>query len=80
MQPVTYDADADVLYVRLKDGRSARQTRLGDLRIIDLDEDGTILGVEFVDASGGVDLRDLPFAQRVEKLINDSGLTIKLFA
>ena len=45
MQPVTYDADADVLYVRLNDGQSARQSRLGDLRIIDFDDDGKILGV-----------------------------------
>ena len=80
MQPVTYDADADVLYVRLNEGQSARQSRLGDLRIIDFDADGTILGVEFVDASGGADLRDLPFAQKVEQLIHDSGLPIKLYA
>ena len=80
MQPVTYDTDADVLYVRLNDGQSTRQSRLGDLRIIDFDQDGTILGVEFVDASGGADLRDLPFAQRVEQLIHDSGLPIRLFA
>lgn len=80
MQPVTYDVDADVLYVRLKTGKSHSQTRLGDLRIIDWDEDRTMLGVEFIDASGGVDLRDLPFAPTVANLINDSGLPIKLFA
>ncbi len=80
MQPVSYDADADVLYVRLNDGTSVRQSRLGDLRIIDCDADGTILGVDFVDASGGADLRDLPFAQGVEQLIHDSGLPIKLYA
>lgn len=80
MEPVTYDRDADVLYVRLNEGKSARQSRLGDLRIIDMSEEGTVLGIEFVCASGGVDLRDIPFAQRVQQLIHDSGLPMKLFA
>ncbi len=80
MEPVSYDAESDVLYVRLNAGKSARQTRSGDLRIIDIAEDGAVLGIEFVCASGGVDLRDIPFSQTVERLILDSGLSIKLFA
>jgi len=80
MDAVTYDRDADVLYVQLREGESARQQHLGDLRIIDLAEDGTVLGIEFIDVSGGVDLRDLPFAETVERLIHDSGHPVRLLA
>lgn len=80
MDAVTYDRDADVLYVQLSEGESARQQSLGDLRIIDLAADGTVLGIEFIDVSGGVDLRDLPFAETVERLIHDSGHPVRLLA
>jgi len=80
MDAVTYDRDADALYVRLAEGYSARQQQYGDLRIVDLADDGTVLGIEFIDVSGGVDLRDLPFAQTVERLIHDSGQPVRLLA
>lgn len=79
MPSATYDADADVLYVKLLDERTvSRQTVLDDLRIIDLTDDGSVVGVEFIDASGGVDLADVPFAEQVEELIGHSGHSFKL--
>lgn len=78
---VQYDDETDVLYVRLLPGaKVARTHSLDDMRLIDYSSDGAVVGVEFVDASGGVDLRDVPFAHKVEKLIGDAGLELPLFA
>jgi len=77
---VTYDQDADILYVRLSDGQVASTRTLDDLRLIDVSADGEVIGIEFIDASGGIDLRDLPFRQRVEQLIGDSGYKIRILA
>jgi len=78
--PVSYDPEADVLYVTLAEGDVATSKSLDDIRLLDYSADGAVLGVEFVNASSGVDLNDVPFQQRVEKLIGDSGLPIKVLA
>lgn len=80
MAQIRYDPEADALYVRLTEGASATQKSLGDLRIIDYSVDGAVLGVEFIGASEGVELRDVPFAQRIQQLIDESGLPIRVFA
>lgn len=77
---VTYDDDADVLYVGLADGDVAETRNLGDLRLVDLANDGTVLGIEFISASQGVDLDSVPFAPTVAAAIGDSGLPIRVFA
>jgi uncharacterized protein YuzE len=78
-EPITYDPDADVLYVQLGPGPVARTKSLGDFRLIDYSADGAVVGVEFIDATAGIDLRDLPFRRRVEQLIDDSGHHFKVF-
>lgn len=78
--PVTYDPDADMLYVRLSDEPVAESKSLDDSRVIDYSADGGVVGVEFVNAASGVDLNDLPFAGKVEQLIGDSGLRIPVLA
>ena len=77
---VSFDADADVLYVELQRGSATRTVSVDDLRLIDYSADGAVIGVEFIGASGGVDLRDLPFRQTIEKAIGDSGLPIRILA
>ena len=81
MPEATYDHEGDILYVRLRDAESsASQVFLDDLRILDYSADGGVVGVEFIGASGGVDLRDVPFARRVERLIDQSGHSFPIFA
>ena len=53
---------------------------MGDYRILDYSKDGRVLGVEFLCAREGIDLQDLPFATRIERLIGESGLHFKIFA
>ena len=79
-EPITYDRDADALYVRLSGASVARTTSLDDFRMIDYSADGAVVGVEFIDVTAGVDLEDVPFNQKIEDIIGQSGLDIKLFA
>ncbi|MDP9238678.1 MAG: DUF2283 domain-containing protein [Chloroflexota bacterium] len=80
VDPVVYDAQADTLYVRLTDQPVGSTTPLDDLRILDHDADGTLVGVEFIDVSRGIDLHDLPFGPDIEKLIASSGHSFKIVA
>ncbi len=70
---VEYDPEVDALYVHLSDkpfGRSedkspSRQYERG----VDYAEDGTPIGVEFLNASRGVDLTDIPRADEIAKAL-----------
>ncbi|MBK6663339.1 MAG: DUF2283 domain-containing protein [Thermoflexaceae bacterium] len=80
-QQVEYDAEADVLYLRITPGETvARTVPLDDLRLIDYSADGAVVGLEFIDASEGIDLRDLPFARKAEQLLGDAGLNLTIYA
>jgi uncharacterized protein YuzE len=80
--PVSYDDEGDVLYVLLAGDEIPveRSISLDDLRIVDYSTDGRVLGIEFINASSGVDLSDLPFAETVAQLIGTSGLPIRILA
>ena len=75
-----HDPEADAIYVHLSEGEAARSKPLDDLRIIDYSRDGGVIGVEFISVSGGIDLSDLPHHDKVEKLIGELNLGIKIFA
>ena len=71
-----YHADIDVLYVQLSDGEVSR-TSEGDLwRNIDLAADGQRVAVEFVNASMGVNLQDVPRGGEVADLVRPFGLPL----
>jgi uncharacterized protein YuzE len=76
MPTVRYDAEADVLYVEFGHGKVARTRALGDLRLVDEASDGSPLGIEFISASQGVNLSNLPRATEVERAIGGSGFSI----
>ena len=79
--PVEYDPVTDVLYVRLRPVQPVARTHaLDDLRLIDYSADGGVVGLEFIDASSGIDLRDVPFKHLAERLIGDAGLGLPIFA
>jgi uncharacterized protein YuzE len=69
---IEFERETDMLYVRLRDGQVARTKEFGDLRHVDLDEDGLVIGVEFVGASGGLELEGLPEAEAVAAALNTS--------
>ena len=80
MPTVTFDEEADILYVRLSASRAVRHEFLDDLRIVAYSEADAVVGIEFICATDGIDLSDVPFAQLVEDLIDQSGHRFKVFA
>jgi uncharacterized protein YuzE len=70
---IDYSPESDAIYVALTDRLVSRQRHLDDYRILDLAEDGSIVGVELLGVSGGVDLTGLPnqavLRQAVEPII-----------
>jgi uncharacterized protein YuzE len=77
---VSYDQQADAIYVYLTDAEVARTRMLDDFRNVDLDADGGVVGVEFLGVSGGIDLRNIPFRRTVEQLLEEGGLRFPMFA
>ncbi|MEK6846285.1 MAG: DUF2283 domain-containing protein [Nanoarchaeota archaeon] len=48
---ITYDKEADALYIKFRDGEFAKNKKIDDFTVIDFDEKGNILGIELLDAS-----------------------------
>jgi uncharacterized protein YuzE len=81
--PVTYDPEADAVYVYFRPpatGVAARTEVVDESRMIDYATDGAIVGFEFLNVTRGIDLRDLPFSRRIEELLVDSGHEFRIFA
>jgi uncharacterized protein YuzE len=55
-----YFRDSDILYIRLRDTRRYSTRAIDDRRLLDLDEAGEVVGIEFLVVSEGVDLTGLP--------------------
>ena len=45
---ITYDKEADAMYIRLKKGKFFRNRVIDDNTILDLDKEGDILGIELL--------------------------------
>ena len=80
MAGVSYDDEADVLYVEIAEGEVAHTVAYGDLRLVDEAPDGSVLGVEFISASQGIDLSGVPLRSEIEEALGKSDLPIKLVA
>lgn len=48
---ISYDNDADAMYIEFRKGDFAKNKKIDDFTIIDLDENGNILGIELLDVS-----------------------------
>lgn len=48
---ITYDKDADAMYIKFRDGKFSKNRKIDEVTIIDIDKDGNLLGIEFLDAS-----------------------------
>ena len=46
MAHAKYDRDADALYIRLADGDVTRTVEVDDYRVLDMSDDGRVLGIE----------------------------------
>ncbi len=65
---VTYEDD--ILFIEFSDAPTARTREAGSVWVnVDEAEDGSIVSVEFVDASAGIDLRYVPRRDEIEPLL-----------
>jgi len=65
-----------VAYVEFSSADSARQIALDDATIIDDAADGSVVGVEFISPSRGVNLEDVPHAADIEREVRRLGLPL----
>ena len=56
---ISYDKDADALYITFRKGAFSKNKRIDDFTIIDLDKDENILGIELLNVSKRIPLESL---------------------
>lgn len=66
---INYDEEADALYVEFKKGTFDKNKKVNDYTIIDLNKEGDVLGIEFLDAS-----KNLPKESFSEIIFKDKPL------
>jgi len=47
---IDYDADADALYIKLREGTFSKNKKVDEFTILDLDTEGNVIGIEVLDA------------------------------
>lgn len=72
-----HDKAHDAAYFQISRRSSTRQVKLDNARIVDYASDGSVVGVEFISPSLGIDLTDLPHASEIEKAAKKAGLLIR---
>ena len=65
---ITYDKEADAVYIEFRKGKFVKNQKIDDFTIIDLDKDGNILGIELLDVKRRIPLESLSEV-RVRNLI-----------
>ncbi len=56
---ITYDKEADAIYIEFQDGEFAKNKTIDDFTIIDLDKNGNILGIELLEVSKRIPVNSL---------------------
>ena len=56
---ITYDKEADAMYIEFSSGKFASNKKIDNQTIIDLDKDGNIIGIEILNVSKRIPLESL---------------------
>lgn len=56
---ISYDREADAVYIEFRKGKVSGNKKIDDYTIIDLDSKGNIIGIELLDASNRIPLESL---------------------
>ena len=56
---IKYDKEADAVYIEFGKGEFAKNQKLNDFTILDLDKKGNIIGIEILDAKKRISARSL---------------------
>ena len=67
---IEYDREVDALYIRIQEKEVAQSKEVSDDVVLDLDEQGRIIGLEVLDATQHYSLSDI-FNLSTENLILD---------
>jgi len=51
---ISYDKEADAMYIEFRKGEFAKNKKVDDCTIIDLDKEDKILGIELLDVSNRI--------------------------
>ncbi len=73
---VAHDPVADAIWVTLARGDYAETRELDDRRRLDIATDGSILRIELLDVSDGVDLAELPRAVELARALGRLGIGV----
>jgi uncharacterized protein YuzE len=74
---IDYDRRHNAAYFGFSTLAAVRQAKLDDARIVDYAADGSVVGVEFISPSRGVNLADVPYAAEIEREARRLGLPIR---
>ena len=56
---ITYDKKADAMYITFRSGEFAKNKKIDDFTLIDLDQEGNILGIELLEVSKRIPIESL---------------------
>ena len=56
---ISYDKEADAMYIEFQKGEFVRNKKIDDFTIIDIDKNGNILGIELLDVSNRIPIESL---------------------
>ncbi len=71
-----YDETVDALYLEFASRTVASHVQLDDARGVDYAADGSVVGVEILSASRGIDLAGLPNGPDIERVLRARGFPI----
>jgi len=71
-----YDKNADCAYILINKLPYAYLEEIDETRFVDHAEDGTVIGIELLYVSGGVDTSDLPYEPEIGKLLEEHDVKV----
>lgn len=71
-----YDAEANAIYVYLRDRPYAYNQVLDDQRVVDYGDDHLPVGVELLNVSHGVDVRGLPAQEAISRALEERNIRV----
>lgn len=71
-----YDKNADCAYILINELPYAYSKEIDETRFVDYAKDDTVIGIELLYVSGGVDICDLPYEAEIGKLLQKHDIRI----
>ena len=71
-----YDMNEDCAYILINKLPYAYSEEIDETRFVDYAEGGTVIGIELLYVSSGVDICDLPYESEIGKLLEKHGVKV----